>query len=404
LQAKDLWPPFRELTERLRGSVSDPRVAVEYSPEHERAGSIRMYETLPFFTGRSTLEGVYNQASLNTHAVYYLASELGERSPNPFRNVEFSSFDTDAAIAHLRLFAADTIVVLSDKLQKALAARSDVERVATIHPYTVFRLREAPPYVEPLRLEPVRSSPQGWREKAMRWFARVPPPAPLVFTDDPRFGTREEDIWLQPPEVPIAGAEAVAVESSVGTDSIEIRTNRPGHPLLVKASYHPRWRAVGGDGPYLVSPALMLVIPREPRMSLRYGADSSDRIGRLASVAGVVILFLLARSRRRSTTSKGLLPLRIRLALFGEAPPARRWGGLVPGVLLALLFASRALPSADAARRRAEGEELVRLARQARANLRPADAAEYARWALSRVSDASLRAELLALRAKARQP
>ena len=43
---------------------------------HEKAGSIRMYETLPFFTGRGTLEGVYNQASLQTHAVYFLASEL----------------------------------------------------------------------------------------------------------------------------------------------------------------------------------------------------------------------------------------------------------------------------------------------------------------------------------------
>ena len=64
--------------------------------EHEKAGSIRMYETLPFFTGRSTLEGVYNQASLQTHFVYFLASELGETSPNPFR-AEYSSFDTDNA-------------------------------------------------------------------------------------------------------------------------------------------------------------------------------------------------------------------------------------------------------------------------------------------------------------------
>ena len=42
-----------------------------------------MYETIPFFSGRSTLEGVYNQASLQTHPVYYLASELFASSPEP---------------------------------------------------------------------------------------------------------------------------------------------------------------------------------------------------------------------------------------------------------------------------------------------------------------------------------
>src|SRR5262249_22651555 len=83
LEAKELWPAFRAMTARVHGDVADPRVTVEYSTEHEKAGSIRMYETLPQFSGRSTLEGVYNQASLLTHPVYYLASELNALSPNP---------------------------------------------------------------------------------------------------------------------------------------------------------------------------------------------------------------------------------------------------------------------------------------------------------------------------------
>ena len=43
--------PSASMTDALAGAVGDPRVAVEYSAEHERAGSIRMYETLPFFSG-----------------------------------------------------------------------------------------------------------------------------------------------------------------------------------------------------------------------------------------------------------------------------------------------------------------------------------------------------------------
>ena len=85
LEAKELWPAWQQLMGRLRGGPADPRVAVEYGPVHERAGSIRMYETLPYFSGRATLEGVYNQAATTTHPVYYLASELFASSPNPFR-------------------------------------------------------------------------------------------------------------------------------------------------------------------------------------------------------------------------------------------------------------------------------------------------------------------------------
>jgi hypothetical protein len=137
-------------------------VAVESGTEHEKAGSIRMYETLPFFSGRSTLEGVYNQASVITHPVYYLASELGATSPNPFRKREYSRFDTDAALAHLRMFNVSEVVAVSPQLARSLESRPGVERVAHMPPYTVFRLPAAGTgYVEPLAWAPVRSSPRG---------------------------------------------------------------------------------------------------------------------------------------------------------------------------------------------------------------------------------------------------
>lgn len=398
LQAKELWPAWRELTGRLAGGVGDGRVAVEYSPEHERAGSIRMYETLPFFAGRSTLEGVYNQASLNTHAVYYLASELGERSPNPFKSVEFARFDSQAALAHLRLFAADTIVAVSDKLAEELEARPDVMRVARVFPYTVFRLRDAPRYVEPLRCAPVRSPERGWRDKAQRWFERRPLPcAPLVFSDTPGLGVPEPDEWLAPPELPLA--DGVRVGESIGPEEIRIETSQVGHPLLVKVSWHPRWRASGADGPYRVAPALMLIVPRQQRVILRYEANAADTLGRALSLASVLGLFGLARARRRpAATPSAQLPLRVRLFLFAEAPPRRRWGGAVAlGLLLALVLA-RALPQARAARRESLGRELLERARRSAAADRPLDAAEYARHALRRLPASSERVALACLR------
>ncbi len=332
LEAKELWPAFRELADRLQGTVADPRVAVEYSQEHERAGSIRMYETLPFFSGRSTLEGVYNQASLMTHPVYYVTSELAAVAPNPFKKREYSSFDTESALRHLRLFNVSEIVALSPALIGALNGRRDVELVASIRPYEIFRLKEhGPGYVEPLAYLPHRSSARGFRDKAYRWLSRKPTsPVHVVYTDDARFPVAPDPV--SPPEVELPGG--VEVRSHLDSEAITIRTSRPGHPLLVKVAYHRRWRAEGADGPYLVSPGLMLIVPREPEVRLAYSKDLSDHVGLGLSLGGLVLFVGAALAGRRQETRP-------------TPPPAVaagvRWGGVIPLVLLLSLAASRFL-------------------------------------------------------------
>lgn len=397
LQAKPLWPKFDALAATLRGTVNDPRVAIEYSAEHEKAGSIRMYETFPFFSGRSTLEGVYNQASLSTHFVYFLASELGETSPNPFRSRHYSSFDTDNALRHLRMLGANEIVAMSKKLGDVLAARSDVEAVADIEPYRVFRLKGGgTDYVEPLAFEPVRASPRGWRDRSYRWFTRKPQsPVHLVFTDDPRFKVVEQDPWLSPPAVALPGG--VEVTSEIRDEEIRIHTNRPGHPLLVKVSWHPRWRAEGASGPWLVSPSLMLVVPTREDVRLVYGRDRADTFGLLLSLGGVA--FCLVAGLRRKT------PVASPPAVVPEScdalPVPRRWGAVVPVGLLLLLISGRFL-AGDAPDDGPLQDDLYAKASRAYSDERFGDAAEYAESAaeLSADNEDGIRSEMGALRAE----
>jgi hypothetical protein len=395
LEAKELWPVFRAMAAELHGTAQDPRVAVEYNALHEKAGSIRMYEMLPYFTGRPTLEGVYNQASVMTHPVYFLASELGATSPNPFKSRYYSRFDVDSALVHLRLLHATDVVALSRELTVALNQRFGVRKTARIPPYTVYRVADDGGYVTPLTHEPVRSGRRGWRDKAYRWFTRKPlSPAHLVFTDDPRFTAVEEDEWLAPPLRPLAGD--VHVSSQVEAERIRIRTDRPGHPLLVKVSYHPRWRAVGADGPYLVSPALMMIVPRGTEAELVYGRTASDFVGLALTLAGLAVVAIEALRRRR-------VPVAVVSSSAGPAfrdscdlpPPTRRWGLVVPTSLLVLLFAARGLawlpkphPAGD----------LLRRASEAYAAQKFEAAAEYARHALDQGPAAEQKGELLSLR------
>jgi hypothetical protein len=393
LEAKELWPAWRELTTRLRGGVGDPRVAVEYGPLHERAGSIRMYETLPYFSGRSTLEGVYNQAATTTHPVYYLASELFAKSPNPFKSRGYSRFDPESALPRLRLFNVSEIVAVSPELASALDARADVVREAVIPPYTVYRLRDpGPGYVEPLAFAPVRAEPSTWRDASYRWFSRKPANrALLVFTDDEQFDLALADPWGPPPERPLAGG--VELRTQVEAERLRIHTSRPGHPLLVKISYHPRWRAEGAFGPYLVSPGLMLVVPRQADVTLTYAARTwADRLGRVLFLVALAAIVALVR---RNASRPGE-----RVRREWRAWPLR----LLPLVLLAGLAALRLRPLPPPA---VELAWLDEQASRAFAEERWEAAAEYARHGLDQIGAAfgeeqePKRQELLCLRGEA---
>jgi hypothetical protein len=385
LEAKELWPAWRELTRELRGDPGRGRVAFEYSPVHERAGSIRMHETLPFFSGRSGIEGVYNQSSTTTHPVYYLISELFPSSPNPFRSRTYSRFDPDSGLARLRLFNVSHVVAVSDRLVSVLDARAGVVREARIPPYTVYRVADpGAGYVEPLAFAPVRSPREGWRDQSFRWFSRKPPNrAILVFTEDPRFDVVATDPWAPPPERPLpAGVE---VTEKFEAESIRITTSRPGHPLLVKVSYHPRWRAEGADGPYLASPGLMLIVPRQREVHLVYAArNGSDWLGLgLAGTALALAAVLALRARRPSPAPAG--------AALHESDGRGRALGALPVVMVVALAALRLAPTfpalSEAARRlaarsrSAEAETLDERASQAYAEERWEDAAELARHA-----------------------
>ncbi len=389
LEAKELWPAWQELTRSLRGDAGAGRVAVEYGALHERAGSIRMHETLPFFSGRSGIEGVYNQSSTTTHPVYYLISELFPSSPNPFRSRTYSRFDPDSALSRLSLFNVSHVVAVTDRLAATLDARSGVVREASFPPYTVYRVADpAAGYVAPLAFAPVRSPREGWRDQSFRWFSRKPPNrAVLVFTDDRRFDVVAADAWAPPPERPLP--PGVEVTEKIEAESIRITTTRPGHPLLVKISYHPRWRAEGAFGPYLASPGLMLIVPRQRDVRLFYAARTgSDWLG-LGLAAAALASAAVFRARRPTSPA-------------GAKPPGMAGGGRalagLPLVVIVALASLRLLPRP----RVAETEVLDARASQAYAQERWEDAAEYARHAVTPLASPDpRRAGLLCLRGEA---
>jgi hypothetical protein len=181
--------------------------------------------------------------------------------------------------------------------------------------------------------------------------------AHLVFTDDERFTVADKEDGEPPPLAPLEGPPTAVSGEEVGEETIRFRTSRPGQPVLIKVSYHPRWRAEGADGPYLVSPALMMVVPRQTEVRLVYARTASDDVGLALTIATMLVLALWARVAPRLAALAGRVaapataPGRAGFIDACDLPPAggRRWGGLIPAAVLLLLALSRWIASAPTA-------------------------------------------------------
>ncbi len=278
MESKPLWNSYRLVNEYLSGDENSSRVVYEHNKVNDYAGTTRAFELLPYYSGRSTLEGLYMQSSSDAPFVFYIQSELTQNPSSPLSQYYYSRPDPDRAAAHLHLFNVSQVIAVSDNTVNALDSSPDYELTITIPPYSIYRLNgRSDSYVEPLRFRPLRTPPQNWKQVQFDWFRKSTLRAPLVVASEGSSG----DFWkdLQDyggdpehiPEVPIPGYDTVQAQAILGDGKIAIDTSKPGHPLWIKVSYHPDWRITEGAGElYLASPAFMLLVPKTSRVVLTF--------------------------------------------------------------------------------------------------------------------------------------
>ena len=282
MQSKPLWNSYRLVNDYLSGDENSPRVVFERNNITNQTGSPLAFQLLPYYSGRSTLEGLYMESGLNAPFVFYIQSELTQTPSTPFPLYNYSRPDPGRAAAHMRLFNVSQVIAVSDDIANALDSSPDYELGMVVPPYGIYRLRNCgDSYVEPLKFRPLRMASRNWKERQFDWFRKSSLRVPLVVA----FKDTHGDFWkdLQPydgdpehiPEVPIEDKEQIQAHAFLGYGKIAIDTSQPGHPLWIKVSYHPDWRITEGAGElYLASPAFMLLVPRTSRVVLTFDAGA----------------------------------------------------------------------------------------------------------------------------------
>ncbi len=310
-ERKSLWPQYKAVNDFMGGGVASPRAKFEHSDQHNAAGTVRAFESIPLFAGRSILEGLYMQSIHTSPFTFYIQSEVSEQQSCPFWAIyPCTSFNLGNGTEHLKLFNTQYLVARSEKAKKALREHPEWRLAYSEDPFEVWELTtNTGQYVTVPENRPVLFETSDWKNISYQWFKRVELlDTPVAFkhsvdsVDREHFTSVYEDAVMGDLET-LEGAPVgreCSVREIVEAESIEFTTDCVGEPHIISVSYYPSWRAEGADRVYLVSPSFMLVYPAEERVRLVYSKTAVDWLGILLTVsaAAVILYTVFGRSQK----------------------------------------------------------------------------------------------------------
>jgi len=306
-EGKPAYPEYHDIVQTMAGLGEQQgcgRAMWEHEEQHDRYGTPMALMLLPFWTDGciGSMEGLYFEASATTPYHFLNQDELSTAPSNAQRDLPYgpgapTKAEFDEGIQHLQMFGVKYYMAISDRMIDFGRKNPDLTEVATSGPWVVFEVADRE-LVQGLTNQPavvtgIGSDAKAWQNTMVDWY--MDPLAWDVFlaADGPSEWQR-----IEPGQTPTVKPEdTVSVSNtSTSTDTIEFDVSQPGVPVLVKASYFPNWKADGADGPYRVSPNLMVVVPTGKHVKLHYGYTGVDVLGYGLSLLGVVGLIWLFRA------------------------------------------------------------------------------------------------------------
>jgi hypothetical protein len=301
-EGKPAYPEYHDIVAtmgRLGEEQGCGRAMWEHEEEHNRYGTPMALMLLPFWTDGciGSMEGLYFEASSTTPYHFINQDELSSAPSNAQRDLPYvpgapNQPDFDLGIEHLQMLGVRYYMAISDRTIDFGRRNADLTEVASSGPWVVFEVADSE-LVQPLENQPavmadLSDESHGWLDRSMDWYMDQNAWSVFLTDDGPSNWQRVaqgEEPELQP-QTPVTVSNIETTD-----DSIEFDVSEPGTPILVKASYFPNWKASGADGPWRVTPNLMVVVPTSNHVELHYGWTTVDFAGwgvTLAGLAGLV--------------------------------------------------------------------------------------------------------------------
>jgi len=302
------YQQFMNINNYLRNSYKNefsdplnaPRVAYEKADGYGIYGGDRVFESLCYFSGRQTLEGIHYASSVASKFTAFLQTEFSRDIKTPTSAI-FSHINFNNLPDHFDLYNISQIILLTDITKKAAEASPFLTKEKDFGKLSLFRyINSKDCYVEIPKIRPVLYSGDDWVSAFYQKFKIKS--SDILFVPEHFVKNQDDRNCFQEPTVEILNSdiyrEAIISDlsdTSIKTrlDHLEIRftTNKIGVPHLIKVSYFPNWKVTGANGIYPISPHFMIVIPRQREIILTYGYTCWDVAGIL--ISGITVLLCL---------------------------------------------------------------------------------------------------------------
>lgn len=313
------YPEFHSLMQTMSAmgkKYGCGRAMWEYSASENRFGTPEALMLLPYETNGciDSMEGLLFESSVTTPYHFLNQAELSAGPSEPEVGLPYGSLNVTLGVQHLQLLGVKYFIAETPQVEQEANVDPSLQLVAKTGPWSseydgttasttwnVYLIKDSP-LVTPLANDPVVVS--GVKAGPASWLGDATKEGPALswYTDPSKWNV--ELAQSGPAEWPRTSVDDIkptvkhvgttTVSGVTQTDSsISFHVSRVGTPVLVKISYFPNWHASGADGPYRVTPNLMVVVPTSHDVTLSYGASSADYLGLGATLIGVVALVWL---------------------------------------------------------------------------------------------------------------
>jgi hypothetical protein len=297
------WDELRAFTATLEVVAEEHgcgRLMWEYNKDLTRYGTPMSLMLIPLWTDGcvGSMEGLYFESSTTTPFHFLVQSELSVGPSRAQRFLPYRGFTLEQGLDHLQQLGVPYYAAFSERPVREARAHPGYTEVANSGPWTIFLVADAA-LVEGLGFEPAvyTDVEHGtWLDPAVEVFQAGSDAIPRTVGGPASWQRVASD--EEPERRPLEPVVVSDIEA--GVDRVSFSVDRIGVPVVVKVSYFPNWKVEGADGPWRITPNLMVVVPTEESVTLVYGRTAVDVIAMLLTLVGLASLVVLWRRREPS--------------------------------------------------------------------------------------------------------
>jgi hypothetical protein len=277
---------------------------------------------LPFWTDGciGSMEGLFFEASGTTPYHFLTTSAMSSDASNPVRQLRYTDNNADEGVRHLQDLGVRYVMVRTDAAKREAAEHPELELLEHSYPWDIYQVADSA-IVEPLEVQPVivndRAGDQRERnlELGTSWFQNPDEWAAMPANGGPdewqridvaidlgrrsvnADGEKNQVDYVVPQQsiVPVELPEVAVSNLDIEQQGLSFDVDRVGVPVLVKVSYFPNWEADGADGPWRIGPNMMVVVPTDEHVELRFERTLTDYFTVFLTIVGVGLCVLWRR-------------------------------------------------------------------------------------------------------------